>query len=203
MKLSQATGAYHSLPPNGLSLVKTSTDGPGTAQPRTSDRRTSTPVAYVFAGRLRVEGGVRHSLSQWRHHRSSGIERVEKQTKRSLAFVPIVRLHPVPSQLLQADGIMAKHRYPRLKDGLFFQASTVFAKNIGNAGGVSPLRFPMEINTGVTDRFDTRYDRGILGPSRQHRFLLTGLFPVPVGRGRALGSSWSPIDGVAHVEGSS
>jgi hypothetical protein len=81
--------------------------------------------------------------------------------------------------------------YPRLKDGLFFQASYVFAKNIGNAGGVSPLRFPMEINTGITDRFDTRYDRGILGPSRQHRFLLTGHFPVPVGRGRALGSSWS------------
>src|SRR2546421_8816541 len=34
----------------------------------------------------------------WLHHRSSGIERVEKQTKRSLACVPIVRLHPVPSQ---------------------------------------------------------------------------------------------------------
>src|SRR5438445_4226040 len=64
----------------------------------TGDRRKSTPVAYGFAGRLRVEGGERHSLSQWLHHRSSGIERVEKQTKRSLACVPIVRLHPVPSQ---------------------------------------------------------------------------------------------------------
>ena len=48
--------------------------------------------------RLRVEGGERRSRSQWLHHRSSGIERVEKQTKRNLACVQVVRLHPVPSQ---------------------------------------------------------------------------------------------------------
>src|SRR5437016_5347640 len=61
----------------------------GQPNPEQAIEGNSTPVAYVFAGRLRVEGGERHSLSQWLHHRSSGIERVEKQTKRSLACVPI------------------------------------------------------------------------------------------------------------------
>jgi hypothetical protein len=79
-----------------------------------------------------------------------------------------------------------------LTSGVFLRASYVFSKNIGDAGAVGGrlLRFPLESNLGFTDRFNTRYDRGILGPSRRHRFLLTGLCPLPVGRGRALGSNW-------------
>ena len=58
-------------------------------------RKKSIPAACVSVGRLRVEGGERHSPSQWLHDRSSGVAR---WTKRRLACVPIVRLHPVPSQ---------------------------------------------------------------------------------------------------------
>jgi hypothetical protein len=87
----------------------------GTAQPRTGDRRKSTPAAYVFAGRLRVEGGVRHSLSQWLYHRSAGIERVEKQTKRSLACVLIVRLHPVPSQPVTGGRNNGEGQHPAFR----------------------------------------------------------------------------------------
>jgi hypothetical protein len=71
-----------------------------TAQPRRGDRRESTPVVYVFDGRLRVEGGEPHSPLQRSHGRSSGVERIERGTKRRLACVPIVRLHPVPSQTI-------------------------------------------------------------------------------------------------------
>ncbi len=77
----------------------------------------------------------------------------------------------------------------RLKSGFFFQASYVFSKNIGNADTPRGF-FPFEGTVGITDRFDTRYNRGNVAAARQHRFLLTGLFPLPFGRGRAYGSGW-------------
>jgi hypothetical protein len=77
----------------------------------------------------------------------------------------------------------------RLRSGLYFQASYLFSKNVGNAGTPRGV-FPLEGNFGITDRFDTRYDRGDVAATRQHRFLLTGLFPLPFGHGRALGSGW-------------
>jgi hypothetical protein len=52
------------------------------------------------------------------------------------------------------------------------------------------LTFPVEVNDAVTNRFNTRYDRGNVAGARRHRFLLTGLLPSPFGKGRALGSSW-------------
>jgi hypothetical protein len=88
----------------------------------------------------------------------------------------------------------------QFRNGLMFQASYVLSKNIGDAGAVGGggrygtiLQLPLEGNVGVTDRFDTRYDRGVIGPSRAQRFLLTGLFPLPFGLGRTWGSNWSGI----------
>ena len=77
----------------------------------------------------------------------------------------------------------------RLNDRLFLQASYVFSKNVGNAGTPRGF-FPFEGSVGITDRYDTRYDRGNVAATRQHRFLVTGLFPLPFGRSRALGSRW-------------
>jgi hypothetical protein len=78
----------------------------------------------------------------------------------------------------------------RFRKGLFFQASYVFSKNVGNAGsllgGVGGFLFPSEtVPNQVTDRFNTRLDRGNLAGSRPNRFLLTGIYELPFGKGRA------------------
>jgi hypothetical protein len=80
----------------------------------------------------------------------------------------------------------------RFRRDLFFQASYMLSKNLGEAGGnVGRGLLPLEFaQSPVTDRFDTRYDRGNLPGTRRHRFLLTSLFPLPFGRGRAFGSNW-------------
>jgi hypothetical protein len=78
----------------------------------------------------------------------------------------------------------------RFANGWFFQASYVLSKNLGEAGTANTLVFPQELpGTSVTDRFSTRYDRGNFSAARRHRFLLTSIFPLPLGKRRAL-SGW-------------
>jgi hypothetical protein len=78
----------------------------------------------------------------------------------------------------------------RFRAGLFFQASYTLAKEIGNAGNAAASDFPPEAPFGAVpiDRFNTRLDRGNFGASRRHRFVLTGIFPLPVGKGRSFGT---------------
>ena len=78
----------------------------------------------------------------------------------------------------------------QFSDGVYFQASYLLSKNVGNGAGPvgGRLQFPSEYFPRViTDRFNTRLDRGNLAGSRQHRFVLTGLFALPVGKGRTFG----------------
>jgi hypothetical protein len=94
---------------------------------------------------------------------------------------------------LQAE---ATHRFGH---GLFFQSSYVFSKNIGNAGSrlggfVGGQAFPIEtFPRPITDRFNTRLDRGDLAGSRRQRFLLTAIYQLPFGNGRAFGSRMKPL----------
>lgn len=86
----------------------------------------------------------------------------------------------------------------RFKAGMFFQAAYTLAKELGNAANTAMAEFPPEAPFGGTaiDRFDTRLDRGNFGASRRQRFVLTGIFPVPVGNGRRIGNR---MHGVAQV----
>jgi hypothetical protein len=82
----------------------------------------------------------------------------------------------------------------RFRGDAFFQASYVYSKNLGNFmqnwGGETS--FPREtFFTSISDRFNTRLDRGNVGGSRRDRFLLTGLFPLPFGKGRRFGTQWT------------
>jgi hypothetical protein len=52
------------------------------------------------------------------------------------------------------------------------------------AAGRFPFLPPELNNFTVTDRFNTRYDRGDLDGTRRHRFVLTGLLPLPILTGR-------------------
>lgn len=90
------------------------------------------------------------------------------------------------------EGIQAEATH-RFRTGLFFQASYVFSKNVGNAGsitgGQAGLLFPPEaLPNQVTDRFNTRLDRGNLAGSRPQRLLFTGIYELPLGKGRAFGN---------------
>lgn len=87
----------------------------------------------------------------------------------------------------------------RLRNGFYFQASYVFSKNVGSIASPGRPFLPPELYQGLTvsDRFNTRYDRGNLYGSRRHRLLLTGLFPLPFGKGRSHGNNWNALlDGV-------
>jgi len=89
------------------------------------------------------------------------------------------------------NGLQAEltHQFIR---GLYFQTSYVFSKNIGNAGGFLGgtggsvgLDFPTEAYPRlITDRFNTRLDRGVLAGSREQRFLFTAIYQLPFGKGR-------------------
>src|SRR5205807_287198 len=83
----------------------------------------------------------------------------------------------------------------RFRSDFFFQASYVFSKNLGLTNGppgipVFPLGF---YSRPLSDRYNERYDRGNLGGSRHQRFLLTGLFPLPFGKGRHFGEHWGTL----------
>ena len=74
----------------------------------------------------------------------------------------------------------------RARNGLTFQASHVWAKSLGNVGGDAPTAFNPEIiyGTPVANRFDLAVDRGNMSATRRHRFLLSALYDLPVGKNR-------------------
>ena len=80
----------------------------------------------------------------------------------------------------------------RTRNGIFLQASYVLAKDIGEVGAATAPTLPTEVaQQPLVDRFNQSYDRGNLSGVRRHRFLLTGLVPLPFGRGRWIGSRWN------------
>jgi hypothetical protein len=72
------------------------------------------------------------------------------------------------------------------RSGLTFQASHVWAKNLGDVGGDAPTAFNPEIiyGTPVADRFDLAANRGNMAGTRRNRFLLSAVYELPVGRNR-------------------
>ena len=79
----------------------------------------------------------------------------------------------------------------RFLNDSFFQASYQLSKQLGAYGTVGAQGFGLELpGAAVTDRFNTRYDRGNIPAARRHRFLVSGLIPLPFGRGRMFGAGW-------------
>lgn len=81
------------------------------------------------------------------------------------------------------------HRY---SNGIYFQATYDFAKDLTDANNDAPSSFGSEQGnssgpnglTSVNDRFDLRADRGNDPGVRRNRFLLTGMYDLPFGQGR-------------------
>jgi hypothetical protein len=84
----------------------------------------------------------------------------------------------------EALQVEATHRMSR---GLYFNANYAFAKNLADNQGSTPTAFAGEVNYGVpiTDRFHIASDYGNVEGDRRNRFLLTGLYQLPFGSGRA------------------
>jgi hypothetical protein len=86
----------------------------------------------------------------------------------------------------------------RLKNGLSFQASHTWAKNLANYGGDAPSGFAPEViyGTAINDRFHLRAARGDVAATRRHRFLLSGFYELPLGSGkRFLSNSGAVLNG--------
>jgi hypothetical protein len=78
--------------------------------------------------------------------------------------------------------------------GLSFQASHTWAHNIGNVGGDAPAIFSPEViyGTPVANRFDLAANRGNIVGTRRHRVLLSAIYQLPVGQGRAFLNNMNP-----------
>src|SRR5260370_18006267 len=88
----------------------------------------------------------------------------------------------------------------RARGGLNFQASHVWAKSLGDVGGDAPTSFNPEIiyGTPVANRFNLAANRGNMSATRRHRFLLSALYELPVGKNRKYFSGMNRIvDAVA------
>jgi hypothetical protein len=79
--------------------------------------------------------------------------------------------------------------------GLLFQASETWAKNLGNGSGDAPNAFSPEIiyGTPVADRFALNLNRGNIAGTRRQRALVSAIYQLPFGKGRAYLQKASPL----------
>jgi len=84
----------------------------------------------------------------------------------------------------------------RFSNGLQFEASYVFTRDLSDAGGSNPTAIPTEPPQFVTDRFNLNRDYGNVIYDRRHRFVMTYLYDLPFGKGKQfLGNSNRVLNG--------
>jgi hypothetical protein len=82
--------------------------------------------------------------------------------------------------------------------GLYYDASYTLAKNEADNQGDTPSGYAGEVNYGIpiANRFNVNGDYGNEEGTRRHRFLLTGVYELPFGEGRAFLNSKSLVNRV-------
>jgi hypothetical protein len=75
----------------------------------------------------------------------------------------------------------------RMQHGLYFDANYTLADNVADNQGDVPSGFAGEVNYGlpIADRFNIKQNLGNVEGTRRHRMLLTGVYQLPVGKGRS------------------
>jgi hypothetical protein len=98
-------------------------------------------------------------------------------------------------QNYQAMQVEATHK---TGSGLSFQANYTWTHDISDAQGDAPTAFPGETSYGlaVLDRFAVGLDRGNVEGVRRQRFLLTGAYELPFGKGRRWSSQSRVMNGI-------
>ena len=78
----------------------------------------------------------------------------------------------------------------RFANGLQFQGSYVWAKNLTDAQGYNPTAFATEAGGVVTDPYNLRLDYGNVSFTRRNRFLATFLYDLPFRKSNRLLGGW-------------
>jgi hypothetical protein len=82
----------------------------------------------------------------------------------------------------------------RYSNGLTFQGTYTLAKSLSDQGGPASNGFPGENGGGRNMDSNNRLaDRGDVYAHRRHRFIFTGLYEIPVGRGRQFGRDMNKV----------
>ena len=82
----------------------------------------------------------------------------------------------------------------RTRGGLTFDNAFTWAKNVGDAAGPAPTGWSGDTGGGrVTNSLDRAADRGDVAFTRRLRYVGTGVYDLPFGRGRRFGAGLSPI----------
>jgi Carboxypeptidase regulatory-like domain len=76
--------------------------------------------------------------------------------------------------------------HKRFSNGLQFQSSYAFTRDLSDEAGAAPAGFVGAGGSWVTDRFHLGLDYGNVAYDRRHRFLTTYLYDLPFGRGKKL-----------------
>jgi hypothetical protein len=74
--------------------------------------------------------------------------------------------------------------HKRFGNGLQFETSYVFTRDLSTAGGGNPTALAVQPANFVTDRFNPGLDYGNVIFDRRHRFLTTFLYDLPFGKGK-------------------
>jgi hypothetical protein len=98
-------------------------------------------------------------------------------------------------QNYQALELQASHK---TGSGLFFQANYTWTHDISDAQGDAPAGYSGETSYGlaVLDRYAINLDRGNVAGARRQRFLLTGSYELPFGKGRRYSSNSRMVNAV-------
>jgi hypothetical protein len=98
-------------------------------------------------------------------------------------------------QNYQAMETGVNHRF---SGGLSFQANYTWAHDLSDAQGDAPIGYGGETAYGlaVVDRFAMGLDRGNVAGARRQRFLLTGSYDLPFGKGRRWSSPFRVVNAV-------
>jgi hypothetical protein len=94
----------------------------------------------------------------------------------------------------QAAEVQIRHR---LSSGFSVEGTYTFAKNLTNAGNASAVGFAGDYGSSLVNLYDAGYARGNSAGTRRDRFLFTGIYELPFGRGRHfLNNSNKVVNGV-------
>ena len=87
--------------------------------------------------------------------------------------------------------------HKRFGNGLQFEGSYVYTRDLSTAGGGNPTALATEPGPYVTDRFSPNLDYGNVIFDRRHRFLVTYFYELPIGKGKKfLGNASGILDGI-------
>jgi hypothetical protein len=81
--------------------------------------------------------------------------------------------------------------------GVTFDASYTWTRDLSNAAGLAPNAFAVAGGSYLTSRFDPGLDYGNVIYDRKHRFLATGLYDLPFGKGQRWLTSGGAMDAFA------